>query len=331
MIVCYNSLHPTEEQRWLSREEALRREAAEAREAAAGVAGAAAAGESAGAEAPAALLQQLAALQRAALERERAHAAAAAALSAQREISIDVIITGCVAAAEAALAQAREHAQAQAGERAAAAHAQEERARRLERELARLGALLQEKTLELDRLREESEREISELRARVSETDAQLAAERAALDAERRRNVILQVSARGDVSPAPSASSDTFAASFWHSEEPPGAGGAGGAGVLGVEEQLAALTRREGSRRGRDAALTALAAERRALAGRLAAAHLRLQEYQNVQEQYDALLQMYGEKEEQLEELRLDLHDVTQLYKAQLADLIHLRQAQQPR
>ncbi|CAG9089362.1 unnamed protein product [Plutella xylostella] len=38
----------------------------------------------------------------------------------------------------------------------------------------------------------------------------------------------------------------------------------------------------------------------------------------SLQEQYDALLQMYGEKEEQLTETRLDLQDVTQLYKQQL-------------
>lgn len=50
---------------------------------------------------------------------------------------------------------------------------------------------------------------------------------------------------------------------------------------------------------------------------------------QTVQEQYDALLQMYGEKEEQMAELRLDLQDVTQLYKAQLDELIALKQAAQ--
>lgn len=49
--------------------------------------------------------------------------------------------------------------------------------------------------------------------------------------------------------------------------------------------------------------------------------------FQTVQEQYDALLQMYGEKEEQMAELRLDLQDVTSLYKAQLDELIALKQA----
>lgn len=50
---------------------------------------------------------------------------------------------------------------------------------------------------------------------------------------------------------------------------------------------------------------------------------------QAVQEQYDALLQMYGEKEEQLAEIRLDLQDVTQLYKQQLDELIALKQRAQ--
>lgn len=35
---------------------------------------------------------------------------------------------------------------------------------------------------------------------------------------------------------------------------------------------------------------------------------------------------MYGEKEEQVAELRLDLQDVTQLYKAQLDELVRLKQ-----
>lgn len=47
---------------------------------------------------------------------------------------------------------------------------------------------------------------------------------------------------------------------------------------------------------------------------------------QNLQEQYDALLQMYGEKEEQVAEIKLDLQDVTQLYKAQLDELLALKQ-----
>ncbi|CAH2090703.1 unnamed protein product [Euphydryas editha] len=148
-----------------------------------------------------------------------------------------------------------------------------------------------------------------------------------------------QISTREDVSPSPSVASDTFTTSFWHTEEGHslvggggglgvgggGGSGGGGVGVVCVEETLAALTRREGSRRTRDDALAALAAERSALTAQLAAARERLADLQGLQEQYDALLQMYGEKEEQLAELRLDLHDVTQLYKQQLDELVRLK------
>lgn len=46
---------------------------------------------------------------------------------------------------------------------------------------------------------------------------------------------------------------------------------------------------------------------------------------QSVQHQYDALLQMYGEKEEQLQELRLDLQDVKDMYKMQLDEILMLK------
>lgn len=44
-----------------------------------------------------------------------------------------------------------------------------------------------------------------------------------------------------------------------------------------------------------------------------------------MQHQYDALLQMYGEKEEQLQELRLDLQDVKDMYKMQLDEILMLK------
>ncbi|XP_046968522.1 TATA element modulatory factor isoform X2 [Vanessa cardui] len=319
-----------EEQRWVAREEALRREAAEAREASEA---------QADAEAPAALLQQLAALQRAALERERAHASAAAALAAQLE----------EARRRAAAATESERAgRAEAAaltEQAEAARRELQRAERTlqqlregaaaERaELAALRERLREKESESERLRETSEGELAALRARAAELEAQLADERAALDTEKKRNAILQeqVSTRGDASPAHSVASDSFSTSFWQTEEGhalagggAGALGAGVGGVVGVEEALAALTRREGERRTAGAALAALRAERAALTARLARLQDQLADYQNVQEQYDALLQMYGEKEEQLAELRLDLHDVTQLYKEQLDELVRLK------
>lgn len=44
--------------------------------------------------------------------------------------------------------------------------------------------------------------------------------------------------------------------------------------------------------------------------------------YQNLNIEYNALLQMYGEKTEETEELKLDLQDVKEMYKLQIEDLI---------
>lgn len=44
--------------------------------------------------------------------------------------------------------------------------------------------------------------------------------------------------------------------------------------------------------------------------------------FSELQTQYDALLEMYGEKEEEAQELRLDLQDVKEMYKVQIDDLL---------
>ncbi|XP_031563330.1 TATA element modulatory factor-like [Actinia tenebrosa] len=43
--------------------------------------------------------------------------------------------------------------------------------------------------------------------------------------------------------------------------------------------------------------------------------------YDDLEQRYNAVLQMYGEKEEEAEELRMDLHDVKSMYKQQLEQL----------
>lgn len=43
--------------------------------------------------------------------------------------------------------------------------------------------------------------------------------------------------------------------------------------------------------------------------------------HSELQGQYDALLQMYGEKLEECQELRMDLQDVKEMYKAQVRQL----------
>lgn len=45
-----------------------------------------------------------------------------------------------------------------------------------------------------------------------------------------------------------------------------------------------------------------------------------------LQQEYDLLCQLYGEKVEEAEELKLDLHDVKELYKTQLDELLHQQQ-----
>ncbi|GFN90817.1 TATA-element modulatory factor [Plakobranchus ocellatus] len=42
------------------------------------------------------------------------------------------------------------------------------------------------------------------------------------------------------------------------------------------------------------------------------------QEHKELNQRYSAILQMYGEKEEQVQELRLDLQDVKEMYKTQV-------------
>ncbi|XP_055682461.1 TATA element modulatory factor [Lutzomyia longipalpis] len=46
------------------------------------------------------------------------------------------------------------------------------------------------------------------------------------------------------------------------------------------------------------------------------------EKFAELQTQYDALLEMYGEKEEEAQELRLDLQDVKEMYKVQINDLL---------
>lgn len=41
-------------------------------------------------------------------------------------------------------------------------------------------------------------------------------------------------------------------------------------------------------------------------------------QFQELQHKYDALLQMYGEKVEEAQELQLDLEDVKEMYKTQV-------------
>lgn len=52
-------------------------------------------------------------------------------------------------------------------------------------------------------------------------------------------------------------------------------------------------------------------------------------QFVELQRQYDAILQMYGEKVEETQELKLDLQDVKEMYRGQIDEL--LKQQQQKR
>ncbi|XP_049874145.1 TATA element modulatory factor isoform X2 [Pectinophora gossypiella] len=324
-----------EERRWISREEALRRELTEARELCSSLE--AREGAEAGEAGAAALLQQLAALQRSALDREHAHSITTRNLAQQLAEA-----ETCAAKAVERERVAREEnqtlaerlvacegllhdAQARAGDLA-------ERAQRALHAAAQLDDRLDSQSRELDRLKSEHASQVSALQARVSELEQQLAAEREALHVEKKRNSILQeqMTSRGDISPPHSVVSDSFSGSLWAAEDgtltPTATAAAGPGSALCVEEALSQLSRRSGELRAAAHTVAQLRAQRDAALAQLAALHAELDELRAVQEQYDALLQMYGEKEEQLEEVKLDLQDVTQLYKAQLDELIALKQ-----
>lgn len=47
--------------------------------------------------------------------------------------------------------------------------------------------------------------------------------------------------------------------------------------------------------------------------------------FQDLDQRYNTILQMYGEKAEEAEELRLDLEDVKNMYKTQIDELLKQR------
>ena len=85
----------------------------------------------------------------------------------------------------------------------------------------------------------------------------------------------------------------------------------------------------------RDVERNALTSELSQLTARVEEQEARLKEaetvrsqFQDLQHKYDALLQMYGEKVEEAQELQLDLEDVKEMYKSQVSGLkIHLLHA----
>ncbi|XP_022129716.2 TATA element modulatory factor [Pieris rapae] len=303
-----------EEARWVSREEALRREVGEAREEGA-----------LRTEAPhAALLDQLAALQRAAVERDRARDAAAARLAEAETMAAKATERERLAREESgALARRLDEAEAAGGDALRRLRELSDRFALLEGRAEWLQGALDGKTKELEEAKAASEVLTAESARRLSEMERLLEEERVALDTERKRSSILQeqLSSQGDASPPRSVLSDSLSASAWHASPPSTT-----VHIAADGQEEAAAGAGSGAGAWASGAASALLAERDALRTHVATLTRRLQDTQNVQEQYEALLEMYGEKEEQLEELKMDLHDVTQLYKQQIDELVALRQ-----
>ncbi|CAH0693899.1 unnamed protein product [Spodoptera exigua] len=324
-----------EEKKWVAREEALRRELQEAREACTALESSCSGGGGEGGAG--AVLSQLAQLQAAALDRERAHAHALR----QRALQLEEAERALSLAAEreqasrlhsAALLERLAHLDLHAQQHARQLHDAADRNLMLEQQIHQLQELIDKKNEELETERSSHKQQMEQLQQRLQQLEQQLQEQADALRAERHRPDTLQEqsSRGGEVSPAQSITSDSLSTSFWHSEESGMGLGVGSRGVsasaLCVEDALSALRRRDGEVRALVAHRDSLRGQRDQLAAELARCQAALDDMQSVQEQYDALLQMYGEKEEQMAELRLDLQDVTQLYKAQLDELIALKQ-----
>lgn len=64
---------------------------------------------------------------------------------------------------------------------------------------------------------------------------------------------------------------------------------------------------------------------------KLATQEVTTSQFSELQEQYDAILQMYGEKVEETEELQLDLQDVKDMYRTQIDDLLVQQRLMQQR
>ena len=78
------------------------------------------------------------------------------------------------------------------------------------------------------------------------------------------------------------------------------------------------LQRRDVERSALTSELSALTTKLEEQEARLAQAEITAKSLKELQTNYDALLEMYGEKVEEADELRLDLQDVKDMYKSQV-------------
>jgi len=78
------------------------------------------------------------------------------------------------------------------------------------------------------------------------------------------------------------------------------------------------MSRRDAERSALTSELSQLTVRVEEQAARLKEAETLHSQFQDLQHKYDALLQMYGEKVEEAQELQLDLEDVKEMYKTQV-------------
>ena len=82
------------------------------------------------------------------------------------------------------------------------------------------------------------------------------------------------------------------------------------------------MVRLEKTKRSMGEELVALTTKNDELAERVSSLDEIASKYQDLEQRHNAVLQMYGEKEEQVEELRLDLEDVKTMYRTQINELL---------
>ncbi|XP_039285510.1 TATA element modulatory factor [Nilaparvata lugens] len=215
---------------------------------------------------------------------------------------------------------------------------------------------------ETSRMKEELESEKVRLQGSVEEAkretramEQQLAVERAAVEAEKRKNNVLHdaLRTRGASNTSPQTTSprssptlsfgrvsvsESMGSTAWPTFGEDAFESASTSGRLGfenvrpeyntsfIESLQAHLKLRDGEVQQMQWELTKRDTERAELRDELAAMTARAED-QGAQlaalaTQYDALLQMYGEKMEESQELRMDLQDVKDMYKAQIDQLL---------
>ncbi|KMQ96875.1 tata element modulatory factor [Lasius niger] len=188
---------------------------------------------------------------------------------------------------------------------------------------------------------------VQELKREINALENKLAVEKAATDAERRRNnAILEQQQSTDeesrFSPTLSIGQESFNDSVFDNNSgrfPPMSYDsirAGSSSTSIIENLQAQLKQRDGEIQQLQWDLSRRNVERDALNSELATLTLKIEDLNvkvsetqalnenlsETQTRYDALLQMYGEKVEENQELRLDLEDIKEMYKTQIDQLL---------